>query len=94
MANNKGTPRVQYRCSFCGKSQEQVHRLIAGPGGVYICDECIDLCREIIEEEQASAPKQKLPITKIPPPKRMPSRRRASVISMSSISTARLPASR
>ena len=71
MANNKGTTRVQYRCSFCGKSQEQVHRLIAGPGGVYICDECIDLCREIIEEEQASAPKQKLPITKIPPPKRI-----------------------
>jgi ATP-dependent Clp protease ATP-binding subunit ClpX len=71
MANNKGTPRVQYRCSFCGKSQEQVHRLIAGPGGVYICDECIDLCREIIEEEQASAPKQKLPITKIPPPRRI-----------------------
>ncbi len=49
-----GTPRVQYRCSFCGKGQEQVHRLIAGPGGVYICDECIDLCREIIEEEQAA----------------------------------------
>src|SRR5579871_2408101 len=71
MANNKGTPRVQYRCSFCGKSQEQVHRLIAGPGGVYICDECIDLCREIIEEEQASTPKQKLPLTKIPPPKRI-----------------------
>ena len=70
MANAK-PPRVQYRCSFCGKSQEQVHRLIAGPGGVYICDECIDLCREIIEEEQANAPKQKLPITKIPPPKRI-----------------------
>jgi ATP-dependent Clp protease ATP-binding subunit ClpX len=70
MANTK-PPRVQYRCSFCGKSQEQVHRLIAGPGGVYICDECIDLCREIIEEEQANAPKQKLPITKIPPPKRI-----------------------
>jgi ClpX C4-type zinc finger len=41
-----------YRCSFCGKRQDQVQRLIAGPGGVYICDECIDLCREIIEEEQ------------------------------------------
>src|ERR671935_740162 len=53
MANNKGTPRVQYQCSFCGKSQEQVHRLIAGPGAVYICNECIDLCREIIENEQA-----------------------------------------
>ncbi len=49
-----GTLRVQYRCSFCGKDQERVHRLIAGPGGVYICNECIDLCREIIEEEQAS----------------------------------------
>ena len=48
-----GIPHVQYRCSFCGKSQEKVHRLIAGPGGVYICNECIDLCREIIEEEQA-----------------------------------------
>jgi len=36
------------------KEQKQVHRLIAGPGGVYICNECIDLCREIIEEEQAS----------------------------------------
>jgi len=71
MANSSKPPRVQYRCSFCGKSQEQVHRLIAGPGGVYICDECIDLCREIIEEEQANAPKQKTPITKIPPPKRI-----------------------
>ena len=59
MANNKGTPRVQYRCSFCGKSQEQVHRLIAGPGGVYICNECIDLCREIIEDEQARTPSPK-----------------------------------
>src|SRR5580658_7322267 len=38
------------KCSFCGKSQKQVKTLIAGPG-VYICDECIDLCNEIIEEE-------------------------------------------
>ena len=49
----------KYQCSFCGKSQEQVHRLIAGPGGVYICNECIDLCREIIEEEQARTPSPK-----------------------------------
>ena len=42
--------KKQLRCSFCGKTQEQVKRLIAGPG-VYICDECIDLCQEIIEEE-------------------------------------------
>ena len=38
------------KCSFCGKSQKQVRKLIAGPG-VYICDECIELCNEIIEEE-------------------------------------------
>jgi ATP-dependent Clp protease ATP-binding subunit ClpX len=45
----------QLLCSFCGKSQRQVKKLIAGPG-VYICDECIDLCNEIIDEELASAP--------------------------------------
>jgi ATP-dependent Clp protease ATP-binding subunit ClpX len=43
----------QLLCSFCGKSQRQVKKLIAGPG-VYICDECIDLCNEIIDEELAS----------------------------------------
>lgn len=42
--------KKQLKCSFCGKNQEQVKRLIAGPG-VYICDECIDLCSEIIEDE-------------------------------------------
>ncbi len=45
----------QLLCSFCGKSQRQVKKLIAGPG-VYICDECIDLCNEIIDEELSSAP--------------------------------------
>jgi ATP-dependent Clp protease ATP-binding subunit ClpX len=43
------------KCSFCGKTQKQVKKLIAGPG-VYICDECIDLCNEIIEEELAESP--------------------------------------
>ena len=38
-------------CSFCGKNQKQVRKLIAGPGGVYICDECIDICNEIMSEE-------------------------------------------
>ncbi|MDQ4065243.1 MAG: ATP-dependent Clp protease ATP-binding subunit ClpX [Actinomycetota bacterium] len=47
------------KCSFCGKSQKQVKKLIAGPG-VYICDECIDLCNEIIEEELAETPELKL----------------------------------
>lgn len=41
----------KFRCSFCGKTQEQVRKLIAGPGGAYICDECVDVCAEIIEEE-------------------------------------------
>ena len=43
--------KVQYHCSFCGKNQDQVKRLIAGPGAVYICDECVELCQEIISEE-------------------------------------------
>ena len=42
--------KKQLKCSFCGKNQDQVRRLIAGPG-VYICDECIELCQEIIDEE-------------------------------------------
>jgi ATP-dependent Clp protease ATP-binding subunit ClpX len=70
MAGSKN-PRVQYRCSFCGKSQEQVHRLIAGPGGVYICDECIDLCQEIIAEEQTQPATTRLPLSKIPSPRRI-----------------------
>ena len=45
----------QLLCSFCGKSQRQVKKLIAGPG-IYICDECIDLCNEIIDEELAAPP--------------------------------------
>ena len=43
------------KCSFCGKSQDQVRKLIAGPG-VYICDECIDLCNEILDEELVDSP--------------------------------------
>ncbi len=43
------------KCSFCGKSQEQVRKLIAGPG-VYICDECVELCNEILDEELATVP--------------------------------------
>ena len=39
------------RCSFCGKPQDAVHRLISGPNGAFICDECVDICAEIIEEE-------------------------------------------
>ncbi len=70
VANSKNV-RTTYRCSFCGKSQDQVQRLIAGPGGVYICDECIDLCREIIDEEQATVAKPRLQAGKIPAPKKI-----------------------
>lgn len=54
------------KCSFCGKSQKQVKKLIAGPG-VYICDECIDLCNEIIEEELAET--SDLGLEQLPKPK-------------------------
>ena len=52
------------RCSFCGKRQDQVKRMIAGPG-VYICNECVELCHEIIEEDTESAP---LDLTEVPKP--------------------------
>ena len=70
MANQR-PPRGQYHCSFCGKSQDQVRRLIAGPGAVYICDECVDLCREIIDEESQPATKTKMPVAKTPSPKKI-----------------------
>ncbi len=57
--------KKQLKCSFCGKSQEQVKRLIAGPG-VYICDECIHLCSEIITDDCIE--EQKVEVSKIPKP--------------------------
>jgi len=74
LAGNR-TNRVQYHCSFCGKNQDQVRRLIAGPGAVYICDECVDLCREIIDEEAgtpaspATAKGASPSAQRVPPPK-------------------------
>jgi SpoVK/Ycf46/Vps4 family AAA+-type ATPase len=59
--------KKQVKCSFCGKNQEQVKRLVAGPG-VYICDECIELCSEIIEEEFEDA-KADTALSEIPKPK-------------------------
>ncbi|WP_087971826.1 ATP-dependent protease ATP-binding subunit ClpX [Oceanobacillus rekensis] len=56
----------QLKCSFCGKSQEQVRKLVAGPG-VYICDECIDLCTEIVEEELGT--EEGMEMNEIPKPK-------------------------
>ena len=52
MSKKKASKNGTYRCSFCGKSQEEVKKLIAGPT-VFICDECIELCNEIMVEEWA-----------------------------------------
>ena len=54
MAIKGNEPRI--RCSFCGKTEDQVRKLIAGPDGAYICDECIEICSEIIEEEFTNEP--------------------------------------
>ncbi|NET30477.1 MAG: ATP-dependent protease ATP-binding subunit ClpX [Cyanothece sp. SIO1E1] len=72
------------KCSFCGKSQEQVRKLIAGPG-VYICDECVDLCNEILDEElfdSSAATSQPAPRREQPPEKR---RTRSSGLSLNQI---------
>jgi ATP-dependent Clp protease ATP-binding subunit ClpX len=68
VTTTKSGPKVPYRCSFCGKSQEQVRKLIAGQG-VYICDECINLCQEIIEEEMLESPRAKPQVAKLPNPR-------------------------
>ena len=60
------------KCTFCGKSQKQVRKLIAGPS-VYICDECIELCNEIIEEELGGAPAMPEGTTELPTPKEIKS---------------------
>lgn len=65
-----GDDKGQLKCSFCGKLQDQVKKLVAGPG-VYICDECIELCNEIIEEELSE--ETSLEIGDIPKPKEIKS---------------------
>ena len=62
-----GDERDRLKCSFCGKTQEQVRKLVAGPG-VYICDECIELCNEIIEEELYGEPRGQAKSRSIPKP--------------------------
>ncbi|MDJ1184303.1 ATP-dependent protease ATP-binding subunit ClpX [Roseofilum casamattae] len=68
------------KCSFCGKSQEQVRKLIAGPG-VYICDECVELCNEILDEELFDSSTASSP----PPPRRetAPKKRRSRTANLS-----------
>ena len=63
------TPPTMHRCSFCGKTQDQVRRLVAGPN-VYICNECILLCQEIISDDMIVAPEDNNP-KKLPKPTEM-----------------------
>ncbi|MER3123738.1 ClpX C4-type zinc finger protein, partial [Bacillus altitudinis] len=65
---SKYEEKRQLKCSFCGKNQEQVRRLIAGPN-VYICDECVELCDEIIQEEVDETIEEDT--TSLPKPKEM-----------------------
>jgi len=80
------------RCSFCGKSQEYVRKLIAGPG-VYICDECVELCNEILEEEFFDAGKtvaQQVPQSEIQEPQGQKTRRQGRS-NKSKITLAKIP---
>jgi len=69
MTRAKDSGKTTYACSFCAKNQDQVRRLIAGPGAVYICDECVELCREIVQEDKSSSSRPKIPLQRLPPPK-------------------------
>ena len=71
---------MHYRCSFCNKGQEEVRRLIAGPNQVYICDECVQLCREIIEEEEPATPRVEPSFAGIPTPRELYERLNSYVI--------------
>jgi ATP-dependent Clp protease ATP-binding subunit ClpX len=61
--------QAEPRCSFCKRNQEEVNRLIAGPDDVYICDECVKLCQEILEEEAEQAPPPEFKLERIPSPR-------------------------
>jgi ATP-dependent Clp protease ATP-binding subunit ClpX len=61
--------QVEPHCSFCKRNQKETHRLIAGPDDVYICDECVTLCQEILEEEAAQAPPPEFKLERIPAPR-------------------------
>ena len=66
MADKTSGDKLLY-CSFCGKSQHEVRKLIAGPS-VFICDECIELCNDIIREEGATADATRTDKSKLPTP--------------------------
>ena len=64
MANNSDLKYGEQRCSFCGKTDSQVKKLIAGPGGVYICDECVDVCKRVIAESEKKSAKDAVKLKK------------------------------
>ncbi len=64
MANVSDNKTMELRCSFCGKPNSQVRRLIAGPDGVYICDECVEICRQVINENEKKSPKSAVKLKK------------------------------
>ena len=55
MANNTQNLNNGLECAFCGKPKEHAKRLVAGPNGLYICDECLELCNMILEEEESES---------------------------------------
>jgi ATP-dependent Clp protease ATP-binding subunit ClpX len=62
-------PTRSHPCAFCGKSEGQVRRLLAGPGSVRICDECVQLCQQILQEEMIQRPSARVALQRVPPPK-------------------------
>ncbi len=68
-------------CSFCKRTQEEVNRLIAGPDQVFICDECVDLCRDILEEDTSSSQAAEFQLNRIPSPKEIYERLNEWVVS-------------
>jgi len=71
----RNSARPAYTCSFCGRGQAEINRLIAGPGNVYICDECVKLCQKILAEEQpteaAAQPASFAEASRVPTPTRI-----------------------
>jgi ATP-dependent Clp protease ATP-binding subunit ClpX len=69
MEGSRLGPTRSHPCSFCGKREDQVRRLIAGPGSVYICNECVQLCQQVLQDEMAQRPSARIALQGVPPPK-------------------------
>ena len=69
-------------CSFCGRSRDEVDKLVSGPSGVYICDECIEACNEMLKEHEMGEQDDSIDLTNLPPMRSSTSSR-----SMSSVRT-------